>query len=74
MKLKLTLQEGQLLVRHAIISGQITPPAANAAYDALTEKRRLQNRIAQRRYRSRNIAMGLTCDGYRRKRRRVNLR
>lgn len=73
MKLKLTLQEAQLLVRHAILSGQITP-AANAAYDALTEKRRRQNRLAQRRYRGRNIAMGLTCDGYRRKRRRVNLR
>lgn len=66
--LSLTYHEAQLLVRHAILSGRITP-AANAAYDALTEKRRLQNRLAQRRYRRRNLAMGLTCDGYRRKRR-----
>lgn len=71
MKLKLTLQEAQLLVRHAILSGQITP-AANAGYGALIEKHRQNNRKWARARRQRFYALGLRGDGKPHKPRKTN--
>lgn len=60
--LSLTYQEAQLLVRHAIISGQITP-AANAGYNVLAETQRARQRECMRKLRQRRLNMGLTSAG-----------